>query len=363
MPVIPSEPVGYIVAGLAIIGLMVLILPFKVKIIEENLEPFFLVMGILSVTVSGLWSIELIKSALKSPLVIGNLPIGIFQVVLLFGILVYYFNKPFYKAMVGLAGKLGPKLFVFLLIMVAALLSSIISVIVTATILAEIAAALPIDKQDKVKLIVVTCFAVALGAVLTPIGEPLSTIMVLKLSGAPYHAGFTFPLITFGKYVIPGVTAIALFGAFYCGRGMVFKSKDSQATYSEPLRGVIMRAVKVFAFVAALTLLGEGLRPIVDWYFSKIPAMALYWINAISAVLDNATLAAIEIDPSLSLAQISGIIMGLSIAGGMLIPGNIPNIVAAVRLRISMREWAVIGLPLGLAIMAIYFLILFVGLR
>ena len=44
---------------------------------------------------------------------------------------------------------------------------------------------------------------------------------------------------------------------------------------------------------------------------------------------------AIEIGPSLALPQIVGIVMGLSIAGGMLISGNIPNIVAAGRMKMS----------------------------
>jgi predicted cation transporter len=119
-----------------------------------------------------------------------------------------------------------------------------------------------------------------------------------------------------------------------------------------------MRAVKVFAFVAALTLLGEGLKPLIVWFLMKVPAFALYWINIISAVLDNATLTAIEIDVNMSLSQIICVVMGLLIAGGMLIPGNIPNIVAAGRLKISMKEWAVIGLPLGLVILVVFFVIL-----
>jgi predicted cation transporter len=90
----------------------------------------------------------------------------------------------------------------------------------------------------------------------------------------------------------------------------------------------------------------------------KVPAFALYWINVISAVLDNATLTAIEIDVNMSLSQIICVVMGLLIAGGMLIPGNIPNIVAAGRLKISMKEWAVIGLPLGLVILVVFFVIL-----
>jgi predicted cation transporter len=43
----------------------------------------------------------------------------------------------------------------------------------------------------------------------------------------------------------------------------------------------------------------------------------------------------------------------------MLIPGNIPNIISASKLRISSRSWAKVGVPLGLALMVAYYLILF----
>jgi predicted cation transporter len=88
--------------------------------------------------------------------------------------------------------------------------------------------------------------------------------------------------------------------------------------------------------------------------------MALYWVNMISAVLDNATLAAAEIGPALSIMQIKSALIGLLISGGMLIPGNVPNIVAAGRLRITSKEWARIGVPMGLVLMAVYFVILYV---
>jgi predicted cation transporter len=39
------------------------------------------------------------------------------------------------------------------------------------------------------------------------------------------------------------------------------------------------------------------------------------------------------------------------ISGGMLIPGNIPNIIAAHALQIKSTEWAKLGVPLGLVIM------------
>jgi predicted cation transporter len=361
VPEIASQPVWGIVAGLGIITLMVLVLPFRVKLVERNLEAFFLLMGILSVTVSGLWSWPLVVEALKAPVMIGSMPLGIFQVVLVFGLLIYYFNKPFYRAVTALVGRINLKLFIFLLITVLGLLSSVISVIVTAVLLAEIMAVLPLDRLDRIRLTVITCFAVGLGAVLTPLGEPLSVILVQKLAGSPYNAGFSFPFFTFAAYVVPGVLATAIFGALFVGRRGILKTDAVSASgYSESLRSIILRAVKVFIFIAALVLLGEGLKPLIIWFVIKIPSAALYWINMVSAVLDNATLTAVEISASMTMSQIISIILGLLISGGMLVPGNIPNIVAAARLKINMREWAVIGLPIGLVMMAVYFLVLLV---
>jgi predicted cation transporter len=57
--------------------------------------------------------------------------------------------------------------------------------------------------------------------------------------------------------------------------------------------------------------------------------------------------------------QIEAILMGLLVSGGMLIPGNIPNIIAASKLRINSTEWARIGVPFGLVVMIIFYVILF----
>jgi predicted cation transporter len=355
---IPAEPIWWMVAGLVFIALMVLILPFKVKWCEHNLEVFFLIMGLLAVTVSWQWSGYLILEAIKAPVMIGSLPIGIFQVVLVFGLLIFYFSKQFYKVIQSLANKLSIRIFIFLLILILGIISSLMSVIVTSVILAEVVAALPLQRSDKIKLVVVACFSIGLGAVLTPLGEPMSTILVQRLSGPPYNAGFTWPIGHFAIYIIPACFVLAVFGAIWIGRKSKEAAKPEAVEYSETLRTVIMRAVKVFAFVAALVMLGEGLKPLIVWFFTKIPAAALYWINIISAVLDNATLTAIEISPEMAINQIICVVMGLLIAGGMLIPGNIPNIVAAGRLKISMKEWAVIGVPIGMVIMVIFFVIL-----
>jgi predicted cation transporter len=357
---IPAEPVVAKVVGLAAVALAVLFLPFKVKKIEENLEPFFLVMGLLALTISGLWRWPVVFEALKAPVMIGSIPIGIFQVVLGIGLLIHYFNKPFSSLILRMAKKLGHRLFIFLLIAVLGLLSSIISVILAACLLSEIAAVFSLFWTGKKRLAVVTCFAAGLGACLSPLGEPLSTILVAKLAGPPYYAGFFFPLKQFGIYMIPGVLGLALFGAFWLGPHMSSLGKAAHTHDPETPRTIVIRAGKVYLFIAALVFIGEGFRPVMVWYLTKIAPWALYWINMSSAVLDNATLTAIEIGPAMALPQIIGILMGLLISGGMLIPGNIPNIVTAGRLKISMKEWAVVGLPIGLILLAAYFVILYV---
>jgi len=97
---------------------------------------------------------------------------------------------------------------------------------------------------------------------------------------------------------------------------------------------------------------------LIDEYFIKIPVLALFWANMVSAILDNATLTAAEIGPSLTESQIKSALLGLLISGGMLIPGNIPNIIAAHALKIKSTEWARLGVPLGFVLMAFTALLL-----
>jgi hypothetical protein len=127
----------------------------------------------------------------------------------------------------------------------------------------------------------------------------------------------------------------------------------------EKLREVFVRGLKVYVFVMALIFLGGGMSVLIERYFARIPGEGLYWVNMVSAVLDNATLTAAEISYKLNLDQIRSALMGLLIAGGMLIPGNIPNIIAAHKLKIKSTEWARLGVPLGLGVMLAYFVWLY----
>src|SRR5699024_8611869 len=60
-------------------------------------------------------------------------------------------------------------------------ISSIVTAIVAAIILVSIVAILPLDRKSEIRLVILACFAIGLGAVITPIGEPLSSIVVSKL--------------------------------------------------------------------------------------------------------------------------------------------------------------------------------------
>ncbi|MGB9941354.1 DUF1646 family protein [Methanosarcina sp.] len=361
-----------VLIGYLVIFLAVLLGPFKIHVIEENLEPFLLVCGIAAMTLSGFteipgeemgWNSEIIMEALTAPLHVGDIagiPIGIFQIVLVVGLIIYKWHSPIHKVIRKLTDMLSVKVLGFILIVGLGLSSSVMSAILAAIILVEVVNAMPLSRKSKVDLTIVACFSIGLGAALTPLGEPLSTIAISKLAGEPYHAGFTFLLDMLGKYIIPGIFAYGIIGMFFLGKVSPKDQGMAAADYNETVKDVIMRAVKVYVFIAALVLLGEGFKPIILEYFIQIPSGILYWVNMVSAILDNATLAAAEIGPALSELQIKSILMGLLIAGGMLIPGNIPNIISAGKLGITSKEWARLGVPLGLISMAIYFVIIFV---
>jgi predicted cation transporter len=60
----------------------------------------------------------------------------------------------------------------------------------------------------------------------------------------------------------------------------------------------------------------------------------------------------------MDLEHIQFLLLGLLISGGMLIPGNIPNIICANKLSVKSKEWAALGLPLGLFLMVLYFVLI-----
>jgi len=339
-----------ILFGLFTILAIVLFAPFLIRKIEEELEIFLFIMGCVAISVTSQWNALLVRGALIEPV---KITIAVFTAGFLFKVL----QRPLARNVNRMADALGIKLFALLVIVALGLLSSVITAIIAAVVLVEIIAHLTLDRKDEIFLVVLACFSIGLGAALTPIGEPLSTIAIAKLRADPYHAGFFFLFGHLWRYVIPGIMALGYLGYLFMPAART-KSYGLKEDREESLADISIRTGKVYLFIMALVFLGKGFKPIVDAYMSRIPHQGLYWINTISAVVDNATLTAAEIGPAMSILQIKSALMGLLIAGGMLIPGNIPNIISAGKLKIKSSEWARFGAPLGLGLMVIYFFLL-----
>lgn len=359
--------------GLFAIVLIVLIGPFLVKKIEHNLEAFLFVMGVLAVTLAGFeskdvlasigysseqmseigWNMKLVMEAIMEPVVKGIVP-----AVLIAGLIFHYGRTKAQMGMAAILNKVSIKVIVFLIVVILGLASSIITAIIASLLLVELLNCMPMDRSTKINIVIIACFSIGLGAVLTPLGEPLSTIAITKLQGEPYFAGFFFLFNRLAIYIIPGIVAMGLLSVFFTGK----KTEGTCTTATEEhesLRDVVIRAVKVYIFVMALLLLGGGMKIVIDKYLLDVPSTVLFWVNMISAILDNATLTAAELSPAMEITQIQAVLMGLLISGGMLIPGNIPNIISAGKLGITSKEWARLGVPLGLILMGLYFVWIF----
>jgi len=366
-----------VAGGLGVIFFIVLLGPFLIKKIEHNLEVFLFSMGILAVTVNSLflnvssdsvasaeetlplWSLHLIEKALVDPIEIS--------LAVLFAGLVFHYGRGHIRTLMEkILARIPLKIVVFSVIVVLGLLSSVITAIIAALLLVEIVSALRFDRKTMVNLTIISCFAIGLGAALTPIGEPLSTIVIKT----KMNESFFYLVDLLGIYIIPGVLTFGIIGVFFASRKETKAPSGNIAATEEgheSINDVLIRAAKVYVFVMALVLLGTGFTPIIEWYVIKMSGEALYWVNMVSAILDNATLAAAEVDPSMIVQglpdpaiKIKSVLMGLLVSGGMLIPGNIPNIIAANKLGITSKEWARLGVPLGILAMLVYFIILYV---
>ncbi|MBS4177939.1 DUF1646 family protein [Lederbergia citrea] len=335
------------ILGLTIILILVLFLPFTVKIVEKNLEAFLFIMGIAAAAISHVLDGNLFIKALEDP-------IHISLAVLIAGLLFRWLQTPMEKGILGMSKAIPFRLFLALVVIILGFISSIITAIIAAIVLVVVVSVLRLDRKSELRLVVLACFSIGLGAALTPIGEPLSTIAISKL-----NEDFFYLLRLIGVDVIPAVLLFGILTAFLVNP----KEEDQGLTASletESYMEIIIRAFKIYLFVMGLTLLGAGFEPFIEKYLLGLSPLLLYWINMISAVLDNATLAAAEISPAMDEPTIKAILLGLLISGGMLIPGNIPNIIAAGKLNITSKEWARFGVPVGLIAMVVYFIVIII---
>jgi len=326
------------IVGLTLLLAVVLLGPVLVEPIGNNIEIFFLFSGLFAAVITGQFGHPLLHAALTEPIA---LTIAVF----VFGAIARLIRPVLDRAMEQLVRVLAPKWIYFGVIIVLGLLSSVLTAVIAALILVEAISLLKLDRQSEIAAVVLACFAIGLGAALTPIGEPLGTIAIAAL-----RTDFWYLVRLLGPLIITGIAIVAVISLFLPAR---YGDSLKADTHTEGWNDVLIRSAKVYVFVVGLVGLSWGLRPLVDHYIRMMPQSVLFWLNSVSAIVDNATLTAAEIGPSLSHPQQRAVLMGLLISGGMLIPGNIPNIVAAGRLEISSREWARVGLPVGIPLMAL----------
>ena len=191
--------------------MVVLVGPFLNKKIESNLEAFLFAMGVISATFSSAWNYEIVHEGLVAP-------INITLAVLVAGVLFHYLRQYIDHAMRRVLITVPLAAIVCVGIIFLGLFSSLISAIIAALLLVEFITVLPLHRHAEINLTIIACFAIGLGAALTPLGEPLSTIVVSKLSGEPYHADFFYLARLLGFYVVPAVMVLAIAAIFLVQR-------------------------------------------------------------------------------------------------------------------------------------------------
>ena len=323
---------------------VVLLGPVFIKAIERNVELFFLLIGVLTACVMGRFDAALVRAALSEPL-------SFTAAVLVFGATFRLLRDYLDQLLRRIIRLLDPRILCFCLAIILGFLAAIITPVVSALVFVEAISLLRCDRRTEVLAAVFACFAIGFGAGLTPLGMPGIAVVLRSL-----HADFWYLARLLGPFVVVGVILAAVPLLF-----LPFSSSEPLDTPAvKDSWGIVLliRPGKVYVFIAGLVALSDGLRPVVNAYIHRLPDGLLFWMNTLSAVVNNSTLAAVEISPSLSMNQQRAALLGLLISGGALVTGNIPNIVAASRLGITSREWAKIGLGTGALLLILCFAVL-----
>jgi predicted cation transporter len=326
-----------------VILVLLLIGPLVVHFIERNIEAYILALGVVATLLADGFSWRLVEHALTEPILITITVVAA-------GVGFGYSRESIDRAFSHLRRRIRRPILAALSVMVVAMLSSVITAIVAALVLVEIIGLLHLAGPARINTTVAACFAIGLGASLTPLGEPLSTLATTAL-----NLPFFGLLMMLGPWVVPGIIASAIAAGVFA-RGDYHDAPAGVHVSESPLAAV-GQGVRVYAFIAGLVLVSNAYADLASQYVPIMQDAALYWANTVSAALDNATLVALEVH-SMSIARAREAILALLISGGMLIPGNIPNIVSAGALRIGSVAWARVGIPMGLVMLGIYFAVL-----
>ena len=330
--------------GAAIVILTLLLLgPVLVSRIERNLEFYCLALGVLAISIGPGFSVPLILTAIRVP---AGICAAVIAAAIVFGIVRADLDAAIRKLEVRIPRSILTAATIFTI----AALSCVVTVIVAALLLVEVIAILRFDEERRARVTVAGCFAVGMGSALTPLGGPLATLAAHGLG-----KDFFGLMNLLAPWVIPGVIAASILAGVFASGGKILPREGTLVLRSN--RDMIVQAAKVFAFIAGLVLISQAYGELVGKVVARLGNNALFFANTVSIALENSTLVALEIH-NMSPERARMAIMSLLVSGGVMIPGNIANIISAGALRIRSGEWAKTGLPMGIAMLIVYFVLL-----
>jgi predicted cation transporter len=316
--------------------------------IEERLELFLLGVGAMAVTISWSWSEAVIVEAILRPMKVCG--------AVLLGSLIFSFSHDTMRRSIRRAiERIGPRLAIGLTVVLLGFAASVLTTVIAMLALVEVLYAMRLEDDSQTHVAVLGAFSIGLGGGLTPIGGPIPAITMAKLSTAAYPVSPYFLFELLGPWVVPAILTLGVVAGLSYSK---LKKTPEKPLPEDPLSlwSMLLLTGKMYVFIAGLVLLGAGLLPFINENILGAPPSVLYWINSVSAVIDGATLAAMEVSPNMSQNQLRYCLMGVLIAGGALVTGNAPNLIAAHKLKIPLKVWAKAGVPTAVFLMVFYYL-------
>lgn len=295
-------------------------------------------LGAAAVTASGAWSAGVAAQALLGPLgACGAALIG----VLLVSFCADWLGRAARRAEAALGARAACALAVAFSAAVAAGLSAFAG----ALALVELLRALRLQNASRSAAAVLGCSAIGIVSTLSPFGGPLPAAALARLSEAPYEIGPLYLAGLLGPWAVSGLFALSAAAAAVARAGGEPAAAPELSAWD-----AIAASGRLYVLLGGLILLGKGLAAALEASLLGAPPPLLYWAGAAAVWLDGPTLATLMIGPYLSQEQLRHALLGLAISGGALASGTPQNLVVARQLEIPGRAWALVGLPVALAL-------------
>src|SRR5271168_3363062 len=203
-------------ASAVVILVLLLFGPLAITKIEHNLELYCLGLGILATILGTGFTRDLISEALHEPVAIS---VAVIVAALLFG----WTRPALDRAFTHLRQRLSRPVLTAAAIFVIASISSLITAIVGALVLVEVIGLLQFTGDKRIRVTVAGCFAIGMGASLTPLGEPLSTLAARALD-----LGFFGLFEMLAPWVFPGVLASSIVAGIFARGEYEFAPASAQ---------------------------------------------------------------------------------------------------------------------------------------